>query len=67
MDGGGGRGDEGVGREGGRDGGRKEGVLFFFPGILALIIIRTLRRDIARYNKDEEMVSLTPGPPLPLK
>ena len=25
-------------------------------GILALIIIRTLRRDIARYNKDEEMV-----------
>lgn len=28
------------------------------PGILALIIIRTLRRDIARYNKDEEMVCL---------
>ena len=29
------------------------------PGILALIIIRTLRRDIARYNKDEEMVRLS--------
>ena len=29
------------------------------PGILALIIIRTLRRDIARYNKDEEMVCLS--------
>ena len=28
-----------------------------YVGILALIIIRTLRRDIARYNKDEEMVS----------
>ena len=27
------------------------------PGILALILIRTLRRDIARYNKDEELVS----------
>jgi len=24
-------------------------------GILALIIVRTLRRDIARYNKDEEL------------
>ena len=26
-------------------------------GILALIIVRTLRRDIARYNRDEEFVS----------
>ena len=31
--------------------------LIYFQGILALIIIRTLRRDIARYNmRDEEMV-----------
>ena len=29
-------------------------------GILALILVRTLRRDIARYNmKDEELVSVT--------
>ena len=27
-------------------------------GILALIIVRTLRRDIARYNRDEEFVSI---------
>ncbi len=30
-------------------------IVLFLSGILALIIIRTLRRDIARYNKDEEM------------
>ena len=28
-----------------------------YTGILALIIVRTLRRDIARYNRDEEFVS----------
>lgn len=32
---------------------------YFSSGILALILIRTLRRDIARYNmKDEELVSV---------
>lgn len=30
-------------------------IVLFLSGILALIIIRTLRRDIARYNRDEEM------------
>lgn len=30
-------------------------VVFFLSGILTMIIVRTLRRDIARYNKDEEM------------
>ncbi|XP_013789889.2 transmembrane 9 superfamily member 4-like [Limulus polyphemus] len=30
-------------------------VIFFLSGILTMIIIRTLRRDIARYNKDEDM------------
>ncbi|XP_022254354.1 transmembrane 9 superfamily member 4-like isoform X3 [Limulus polyphemus] len=30
-------------------------VVFFLSGILTMIIIRTLRRDIARYNKDEDM------------
>ncbi|XP_071952458.1 transmembrane 9 superfamily member 4-like [Antedon mediterranea] len=30
-------------------------VVFFLAGILTMIIIRTLRRDIARYNKDEDM------------
>ena len=29
----------------------------YMVGILALIIVRTLRRDIARYNRDEEFVS----------
>ena len=33
--------------------------LLLLSGILALIIVRTLRRDIARYNRDEELVSLT--------
>ncbi|CAN8001861.1 unnamed protein product [Ixodes hexagonus] len=29
-------------------------VVFFLSGMLTMIIVRTLRRDIARYNKDEE-------------
>lgn len=33
-------------------------VVFFLSGILTMIIIRTLRRDIARYNKDEDMDTL---------
>ena len=58
------------GREGGRERGRchhihhvQHSMVYIlscpvlYVGILALIIIRTLRRDIARYNKDEEMVS----------
>jgi len=32
-------------------------VIFFLAGVLAAIIVRTLKRDIANYNKlDEEMV-----------
>uniref|UniRef100_A0A1W7R9E1 Transmembrane 9 superfamily member n=1 Tax=Hadrurus spadix TaxID=141984 RepID=A0A1W7R9E1_9SCOR len=30
-------------------------VVFFLSGILTMIIIRTLRRDIARYNKDDDL------------
>ncbi|XP_022089559.1 transmembrane 9 superfamily member 4-like isoform X3 [Acanthaster planci] len=30
-------------------------VVFFLAGILTMIMIRTLRRDIARYNKDEDV------------
>lgn len=30
-------------------------VVFFLSGIMTMIIIRTLRRDIARYNKDEDL------------
>ncbi|XP_071835822.1 transmembrane 9 superfamily member 4-like isoform X2 [Apostichopus japonicus] len=30
-------------------------VVFFLAGILTMIMIRTLRRDIARYNKDEDI------------
>ncbi|CAH2104508.1 unnamed protein product [Euphydryas editha] len=30
-------------------------VLFFLSGILTMIIVRTLRRDIARYNSDENI------------
>lgn len=30
-------------------------VVFFLAGILTMIMIRTLRRDIARYNKDEDL------------
>ena len=29
-------------------------VVFFLAGILAMIIVRTLRRDIAQYNKDDD-------------
>lgn len=29
--------------------------LFFFPGFLSVIIVRTVRRDIANYNKDEDI------------
>ena len=33
-------------------------VVFFLAGVLAAIIIRTLKKDIANYNKlDEDMVS----------
>ena len=28
-------------------------VVFFLAGILSMIIIRTLRRDIARYNEED--------------
>jgi transmembrane 9 superfamily protein 2/4 len=28
-------------------------VVFFLAGILSMIIIKTLRRDIARYNQEE--------------
>ena len=31
--------------------------MFSLIGILAMIMVRTLRRDIANYNKDEDMVS----------
>lgn len=30
-------------------------VIFFLSGIMAMIMVRTLRRDIARYNADESM------------
>ncbi|XP_071807092.1 transmembrane 9 superfamily member 4-like isoform X1 [Asterias amurensis] len=30
-------------------------VVFFLAGILTMIMIRTLRKDIARYNKDEDV------------
>lgn len=30
-------------------------VVFFLSGILTMIIVRTLRRDIARYNKDDDL------------
>lgn len=34
-------------------------VVFFLAGVLAAIIMRTLKKDIANYNKlDEEMVGL---------
>ena len=32
-----------------------------------MIMIRTLRRDIARYNKEEEMVSYVIGVPVVIK
>ncbi|XP_057312241.1 transmembrane 9 superfamily member 4-like isoform X1 [Hydractinia symbiolongicarpus] len=30
-------------------------IVLFLTGILAMIIVRTLRRDIAKYNRDEDM------------
>lgn len=30
-------------------------IVFFLSGVLAVIIIRTLRRDIAKYNQEEEL------------
>ena len=32
--------------------------LFIFPGILTMIIVRTLRRDIAKYNKMDDEVRI---------
>ncbi len=34
-------------------------VIFFLAGILTMIIVRTLRRDIAKYNKIDDEVSLS--------
>ncbi|RMX59651.1 hypothetical protein pdam_00010475 [Pocillopora damicornis] len=37
-------------------------IVLFLSGIVSMIMIRTLRRDIARYNKEEEMTAaLYPG------
>ncbi|XP_027045956.1 transmembrane 9 superfamily member 4-like [Pocillopora damicornis] len=36
-------------------------IVLFLSGIVSMIMIRTLRRDIARYNKEEEMVSYFKG------
>ena len=30
-------------------------VVFFLAGILSMIIVKTLRRDIARYNQEESV------------
>ena len=32
--------------------------MYFLSGIVSMIMIRTLRRDIARYNKEDEMVNI---------
>ena len=32
-------------------------IVLFLSGLLAMIMVRALRRDIAAYNLDEEMVS----------
>ena len=34
-------------------------VMINFPGILTMIMVRTLRKDIAKYNRDEDYVSST--------
>lgn len=39
-------------------------VVFFLAGILTMIIIRTLRKDIAKYNRMDDEVRLTFNPPL---
>lgn len=31
-------------------------VVFFLSGILSMIIIRTLRKDIANYNREDDIV-----------
>lgn len=31
--------------------------IFFPSGILTMIMVRTLRKDIARYNRDDDIVS----------
>lgn len=31
--------------------------VFFPTGILTMIMVRTLRKDIARYNRDDDIVS----------
>lgn len=31
--------------------------VFCPPGILTMIMVRTLRKDIARYNRDDDIVS----------
>ncbi|CAF1006708.1 unnamed protein product [Didymodactylos carnosus] len=36
-------------------------VVFFLAGILSMIIVKTLRRDIARYNKEEPTATLYPS------
>ena len=33
-------------------------VKYYLSGIVSMIMIRTLRRDIARYNKEDEMVRI---------
>ena len=32
--------------------------VFLFTGIVTVILIRTLRRDIAKYNSEDDLVSL---------
>lgn len=34
-------------------------VIFFLAGILSMILVRSLRRDIAKYNREDEPVRLT--------
>lgn len=31
-------------------------IIFFLSGILTMIMVRTLRKDIAKYNRDEDIV-----------
>jgi len=33
-------------------------VIFFLAGILSMILVRSLRRDIAKYNREDEPVKL---------
>lgn len=34
-------------------------LIYKITGILTMIIVRTLRRDIARYNKDDDLVNFS--------